>query len=66
MTLEQVPAVPARLQARQAVLQALLQQTPCEQKLLVHSDAAEHAAPKGLRPQLLTIPFMPQMAGATH
>ena len=66
LTLAQVPTVPARLQARQAVLQALLQQTPCEQKLLAHSDAAEHVAPIGLRPQLLTIPFMPQVAGATH
>jgi hypothetical protein len=66
LTLVQVPAVPARLQARQAVLQALLQQTPCEQKLLVHSAAAEHAAPNGLRPQLLTMPFMPQNAGAMH
>lgn len=48
------------------MLQALLQQTPCTQKLLEHSDAAEHAAPSGLRPQLLTMPFMPQIAGARH
>lgn len=66
LTLEQVPARPARLHARQAVLQALLQQTPCAQKLLVHSAAAEQAAPSGLRPQLLTMPFMPQIAGVMH
>jgi hypothetical protein len=66
LTLAQVPTVPARLHARQAVLQALLQQTPCEQKLLAHSAAAEQAAPGGLRPQLLTMPFIPQVAGARH
>jgi hypothetical protein len=58
--------MPARLQARQAVLQALLQQTPCAQKLLAQSAAPEQAAPSGLRPQLLTMPFIPQMAGARH
>jgi hypothetical protein len=61
-----VPAVPARLQARQAVLQALLQHTPCAQKSLEHSMAAEHGAPSGFKPQLLIIPFIPQMFGATH
>ena len=48
------------------MLQALLQQTPCAQKPLPHSVAAEQAAPRGLRPQLLIMPFMPQMAGAMH
>ena len=47
-------------------MQALLQQTPCAQKLLTHSLPAEHAAAGGLRPQLLIIPFMPQTLGLWH
>ena len=41
----QVPASPVRLQARQAVVQALLQQTPSAQKPLVHSPAAAQTCP---------------------
>jgi hypothetical protein len=48
------------------VLHALLQQTPWAQNMLAHSGPAEQAAPSGLRPQLLIIPFMPQMFGETH
>ncbi|MES1206402.1 MAG: hypothetical protein ABUS79_10735 [Pseudomonadota bacterium] len=66
MTLAHAPKEPARLQARQAAVQALLQQTPCEQKLLEHSEAAEQVAPLALRPQLLMAPFMPQIFGGTH
>jgi hypothetical protein len=66
LTLLQFPVVPARLQAWQAVLQALLQQTPCAQKLLAHSVAAEQTAPNAFNPQLLIIPFMPQMFGEMH
>ena len=65
-TLVQMPFVAGKLQAWQAVLHALLQQTPCAQKLLRHSLPAEHVAPGGLRPQLLIIPFMPQTRGDTH
>jgi hypothetical protein len=47
------------LQAAQAVLQALLQQTPWAQLPLAHSPPPEHCAPCGLRPQeplLQTLP----------
>jgi hypothetical protein len=66
LMLLQLPTVPARLQALQAAVQAALQQTPCAQKLLLHSLAAEHEAPFGFRPQLLIMPFMPQMFGVMH
>lgn len=62
-TFEQLPTVPARLQDLQAVLQAPLQQTPWAQKVLAHSLPPEQAAPFGFRPQLLIIPFIPQMLG---
>ena len=62
-TLLQVPTLPARLQDLQAVLHALLQQTPCAQKPLTHSVPTLQVAPGGLRPQLLIMPFMPQMLG---
>ena len=52
-TLEQLPTVPARLHARQAAVQALLQQTPCAQKVLAHSVPAEQVAPFGFKPQEL-------------
>lgn len=65
-TLLQVPAVPFRLQARQAVLHALLQQTPSAQNMLPHSALAPQGAPSGLRPQLLIMPFMPHVFGAMH
>jgi hypothetical protein len=65
-TLVQLPTVPARLQALQAAVQAALQHTPCAQKVLLHSAPAEHEAPFGFKPQLLIIPFMPQMFGVMH
>ena len=65
-TLLQLPTVPARLHDLQAPLQAALQQTPCAQKLLLHSFGAEQRAPSGFSPQLLIIPFMPQMFGVMH
>jgi hypothetical protein len=63
-TLVQLPVVPARLQAWHALLHELLQQTPWAQKPLAHSIPAEQAPPFGFRPQLLIIPFIPQMFGA--
>lgn len=62
-TLVQLPVVPERLQAWQALLQELLQQTPWAQNPLAHSVAAEQAPPFGFRPQLLITPFIPQMLG---
>ena len=62
----QLPTLPAWLQALHAAVQAALQHTPCAQKLLVHSLAAEHEAPFGFKPQLLIMPFMPQMFGMMH
>ena len=47
---EQVPRVAARLQDWQAPVQALLQQTPCAQKLLPHSSAAAHGWPSPFLP----------------
>ena len=58
--------VPGRLHAWQAVLQALLQQTPWAQWPVVHSLSAEQGWGGGLRPQLLIIPFMPQTLGLWH
>jgi hypothetical protein len=66
LMLLQTPTEPARLQALQAAVQAALQQTPWAQKLLLHSFPAEHVAPFGFRPQLLIMPFMPQMLGEMH
>lgn len=66
LMLLQTPTEPARLHALQAAVQAALQQTPWAQKLLLHSFPAEHVAPFGFRPQLLIMPFMPQMLGAMH
>ena len=60
-TFEQTPGVPA-VHDLHAELQAVSQQTPCAQKLLRHSAAAEHAAPLSLRPQLLAA----QVNGTTH
>jgi len=37
----------------QAVLQAVSQQTPCAQKVLLHSVAAEHEAPLSFNPHEL-------------
>ena len=48
------------------MLQALVQQNPWAQKPLAHCVALEQAAPIGASPQLLIIPFMPQMFGVMH
>ncbi len=58
--------MPALLHALQAVLQALLQQTPWAQNVLVHSLPAEQVAPAGFRPHELMAPSMPQTLGAMH
>jgi hypothetical protein len=65
-TLVQVPLLLARLQAWQGKLQALLQHTPWAQVDVVHSVPTEQEAPGGFRPQLLIMPFMPQMLGGMH
>jgi hypothetical protein len=57
---------PLRLQAVHGEPQAVVQQTPCAQMLLTHSVPTEHAAPAGFNPQLLIMPFLPQMLGAMH
>ena len=62
-TLVQLPTVPGRLQAWQAFPHALLQQTPCAQNELPHSLFAEQAAPGGLGPHELMLPFIPQLFG---
>jgi hypothetical protein len=61
----QVPRLPAMLQEWQAVLQALLQQTPCAHCPLWHWLAVEHGWPTGFLPHELTPPI-PQEKGARH
>lgn len=61
-TLLHVPRLPAIAHDLQAVSHAWLQQNPCAQKLEAHSPAAVHAAPVGLRVQMLAL----QMLGATQ
>jgi hypothetical protein len=48
----QVPTVPVSAQERQIPTQAVAQQTPCSQKLELHSAAAAQLAPIGFLPQL--------------
>ncbi len=61
VTSVQLPAMPA-MQDLQAVLQALSQQTPWAQKVLLHSLPAEQEAPSSFSPhELLT-----QVLGGTH
>jgi hypothetical protein len=54
------------LQAWQAVLQALLQQTPCAHWPLAHWFAFEQGWPVAFLPQELATPPMPQVLGETH
>jgi len=63
-----VPTVPCKLQATQALLQALLQQTPWAQFPLAHSTPLAHCAPSGLRPQDPFVHTLPaeQSASAVH
>jgi len=65
-TLVQVPAVPDRLQAEHAFVQALSQHLPCAQCPEPHSLSPEQSAPRGFGPHWLMLPFWPQMFGATH
>ena len=65
-TFVQVPIDPFRLQAVHGAPQVVVQQTPCAQMLVLHSPPLEHDAPGGFNPQLLIMPFMPQLAGAMH
>ena len=48
----QVPTVPASAHDRQIPTHAVAQQTPCSQKLELHSAAAAQVAPIGFLPQL--------------
>lgn len=66
VTATQVPAFPAMLQAWQAVLQALLQQTPCTHWPLKHWPAFAQGCPSAFFPHELATPAMPQVFGATH
>jgi hypothetical protein len=63
-TVEQVPPVPVRAHDRQVPVQAVLQQTPCAQKPLLHSVPPAHAAPSGLSPQLDAVQTFPLVQSA--
>jgi hypothetical protein len=56
--------VPVSEQDMHVPRQAVWQQTPCSQKLLAHSEAAPHALPSGLRPQLLALQTLPAVQSA--
>src|SRR4029453_8405071 len=60
-TFEQMPSWPA-VHDLHAVLQAPSQQTPCAQKVLLHSLPAEHEAPSSFNPHELAA----QVNGLTH
>jgi len=62
----QTPRLPAMLQAWQAVLQAVLQQTPCAHWPLWHWLADEQDCPLGFLPHELTTPSIPHVNGDTH
>jgi hypothetical protein len=59
-----VPPVPVSAHDRQFPVQAVLQQTPCAQKPLLHSAPAAHEAPSGLRPQLEAVQTLPVVQSA--
>jgi hypothetical protein len=58
----QVPTVPVMLHDLHVPVQALLQQTPCAQKLELHSFAIVQEAPIGFSVQMFAL----QMFGATQ
>jgi hypothetical protein len=62
--LVQAPTVPASAQDWQVPPHALLQQTPCAQKPLLHSVPPAHAEPSGLRPQLEDVQTLPVVQSA--
>ena len=62
----QVPRLPAMLQAWQALLQAVPQQTPWAHCPLPHWLLFEQGWPLGFVPQEPATPFIPQVLGATH
>jgi hypothetical protein len=63
-TVEQVPPVPVSAHDMQLPAHAVLQQTPCAQKPLLHSGPAAQAAPSGLRPQLDAVQTLPVVQSA--
>jgi len=58
-TSEQTPWLPGRAHERQVPPHALLQQRPCEQKLLAHSVARLQTAPSGRLPQSPPVQTLP-------
>ena len=54
-TLLQVPSEPAIAHDMQSPVQAVWQQTPCAQKLELHSVSAPHAVPTAFLPQLVPL-----------
>jgi hypothetical protein len=68
VTFEQVPSVPVSEHERQEPVQASSQQTPCAQNFEPHSLAAEHEAPRPLRPHELPTQVLGvrQFASAVH
>jgi hypothetical protein len=56
---EQVPTLPARLQAWHRAEQPVEQQTPCSQKLEAQSAACVHAAPGPSLPQMVPVQTLP-------
>jgi hypothetical protein len=56
-----VPAVAASAHDRQVPVQAVRQQTPCEQKVLLHSVPSAQVAPGALSPQ---VPFVHTAGGS--
>jgi len=62
----QVPRLPAMLQAWQAVLQAVPQQTPWAHTPLEQTLLFEQGWPLGFFPHEPATPFIPQVLGETH
>src|SRR5206468_12615196 len=61
-TLLHTPSEPGRAQLRQAPSQAVWQQVPCAQKLLLHWEPVSQVAPSSTRPQALAVHWF----GARH
>jgi hypothetical protein len=60
----QIPCDPAALQVWQTPLQRPLQQTPCAQKLLKHSESCPHSVPSGFLPHEPLMQLFPAVQSA--
>jgi hypothetical protein len=60
----QIPCEPAALQVWQTPLQRPLQQTPCAQKLLKHSESCPHRVPSGFFPHEPFTQLLPAVQSA--